>query len=200
MDDSTPTKEWPAADWEGGQQTPADPNTPVEHRFLLRLRDNPDDLAMRMVFADWLEEIGQAKKAEIVRLLADPPAEDSEAAKRLYVLSDAVTDEWIAIVTRTAIEKCDSPFKFQCPKSWESLTSTDDATVRHCGTCNEAVFFCTTLAQVRIHGLARRCVAFSPKYLRSQGLEEYDGNDMLVEMGEVDVGSEWLDEMPTEVR
>ncbi len=196
MDDSTPTKEWPAQDWQNGQKTPTDANTPVEHRFLLRLRDNPDDLAMRMVFADWLEETGQAKKAEIVRLLAEAPAEDSDAAKRLYVLSDTVEDEWLAIVTRTAIEKCDSPFKFQCPKSWESLTSTDDATVRHCTTCDQAVFFCTNLSQVRIHGKAKRCVAFSPKFMRSQGVEEYDGHEMM--MGEV--SSEWLDEMPTEVR
>lgn len=198
MDDSTPTKEWPAQDWQNGQKTPTDANTPIEHRFLLRLRDHPDDLAMRMVFADWLEETGQAKKAEIVRLLAEAPAEHSDAANRLYVLSDAVEDEWLAIVTRTAIEKCDSPFKFQCPKSWESLTSTDDATVRHCSTCDRAVFFCTNLSQVRIHGEAKRCVAFSPKFMRSQGVDEYDGHEMM--MGEIDMSSEWLDDMPTEVR
>jgi uncharacterized protein (TIGR02996 family) len=199
MDDSTPTKEWPAVDWQNGQKTPTDANTPVEHRFLLRLRDNPDDLAMRMVFADWLEETGQAKKAEIVRLLAEAPAEHSEAAKRLYVLSDAVTDEWIAIVTRTAIEKCDSPFKFQCPTAWESLTSTDDATIRHCSTCDQAVFFCTTLSQVRVHGKAKRCVAFSPKFMRSQGLEEYEGDEMMM-LGEVDVSSEWFEDVETQVR
>lgn len=198
MDDSTPTKEWPAQDWQNGQKTPTDANTPVEHRFLLRLRDNPDDLAMRMVFADWLEETGQARKAEIVRLLAEAPAEDSDAAKRLYVLSDAVEDEWLAIVTRTAIEKCDSPFKFQCPKSWESLTSTDDATIRHCTTCDQAVFFCANLSQVRVHGMAKRCVAFSPKFLRSQGLDEYDGHEMM--MGEIDMTSEWLEDAETQVR
>lgn len=203
MDDSTPTKEWPAQDWQH-QKTPADPDTPVEHRFLLRLRDHPGDLEMRMVFADWLEQSGQAKKAEIVRLLAEAPAEYSDAAKRLHALSDAVDDEWLAIVTRTAIEKCDSPFKFQCPKVWESLTSTDDATVRHCSTCNQAVFFCANLSQVRVHGMAKRCVAFSPKFMRSQGVDEYEneptgaGHEMM--MGEVDMSSEWLDEMPTEVR
>lgn len=199
MDDSTPTKEWPAQDWQH-QKTPADPDTPVEHRFLLRLRDHPGDLEMRMVFADWLEQSGQAKKAEIVRLLAEAPAEYSDAAKRLHALSDAVDDEWLAIVSRTSIEKCESPFTFQCPKAWEALTPTDDAAVRHCGSCDQPVFFCSSLAQIRTHAAAERCVAFSSKLVRPEGLRTYDDHTPAMMMGDVDPDHEWLDDMPTEVR
>jgi len=194
MDDSTPTQEWTR-----DTKTPVDPDTPVEHRFLLRLRDHPDDLAMRMVFADWLEETGRADKAAIVRAFAEPRADDAPP----LVLTTEVEREWLAIVSRAPIERCDVRFRFQCPKAWESLTSTDDATVRHCGTCEKPVFFCSDLTEVRVHGGAKRCVAFSPRLLRTEALAEYEdeatGSTMM--MGEIDVDpGEWLEDAPTLVR
>jgi len=30
-------------------------------------------------------------------------------------------------------------FAFECPLTWESLAPTEDAAVRHCGSCNKTV-------------------------------------------------------------
>jgi uncharacterized protein (TIGR02996 family) len=186
FDEEAPT---PADGWDADQRTVSDPDTPVELRFLMQLRDNPDDLAMRMVFADWLEEHDHRDKAEVVRLLADPPAEGSPAMYRLRVASTNLDREWMAIVSRAPIDRCEAPaFRFKCPKAWESLTSTDDPAVRHCGACMKHVYFCETLQEVREHAESLRCVAFSSRLVRERALEEYDhGGDVPddIDMGEI---------------
>ncbi|MBA2539550.1 MAG: TIGR02996 domain-containing protein [Deltaproteobacteria bacterium] len=188
-DDSATTGEWRVDDWETDQKTRDDPDTPVEQRFLLQLRDNPEDLAMRMVFADWLEEHDQHEKAEVVRLLAEQPAEGTPAMRRLRLASTTLDREWMAIVSRAPIERCEAPtFRFRCPKSWEALTSTDDPTVRFCGACRSNVYFCSTLPEVREHAEALRCVAFSARLSRASAIEEYDHGDTEVLMGDIDPG------------
>lgn len=177
MDDSA---EWPVLEWERDVATHVDPDTPVEHRFLLRLRDNPDDLAMRMVFADWLETTAQVEKAETVRLLAEVPVEGSPEMTRLRLLGTTLDREWMAILSRAPIDKCPTSnlqFRYQCPKSWESLESTDDATVRFCKQCSKNVYFCSSLPEVRDHASKERCVAFSPRLSRAEALREYEYSD-----------------------
>src|SRR5947209_2024989 len=47
--------------------------------FLADIRDNPDDDAVRLVFADWLEDHGDPERAEFIRLqvrLAQMPEHD----------------------------------------------------------------------------------------------------------------------------
>ena len=183
MDDAAATGEW-SEEFEGDAHTRNDPETPVEHRFLLRLRDNPDDLAMRMVFADWLEETAQVEKAETVRLLAEVPVEGSHAMIRLRLLGTTLDREWMAIVSRAPIDKCPTQnlqFRYQCPKSWESLTSTDDATVRFCNQCSKNVHFCSSLTEVSDHASSDHCVAFSPRLSRTEALQEYDRNSFFEE-------------------
>jgi uncharacterized protein (TIGR02996 family) len=174
VDDAATTGEW-QNDFKD-EKTVDDPDTPVEQRFLLQLRDNPNDLAMREVFADWLEEHAQPEKAEVVRLLAEQPAEGTPAMHRLRVVSASLGHQWMAIVSRATIARCRAPatFKFRCPKSWESLTSTDNPTVRACGACQQNVYFCSTLTQVRVHADAQHCVAFSAHLVRGEADEEYD--------------------------
>src|SRR5580765_3081701 len=36
--------------------------------FLLAIRERPDDLGPRLVYADWLEERGECDRAELIRL------------------------------------------------------------------------------------------------------------------------------------
>lgn len=167
-------------EWEHSEPTPSDPDTPVEQRFLLRLRDNPEDLAMRMVYADWLEERDQAHKATFLRMLAD---EVDGMAARLRHAARGLPHEWLAIVSRAPIEKCAPQFQFKCPRSWEALAGTDDAKVRHCGTCARNVYFCIDLETVRMRGRAGDCVAFCASLVRDKALEEYDGDEVF--MGEI---------------
>jgi uncharacterized protein (TIGR02996 family) len=164
-----------------------------EQRFLLELQHHPEDLAMRMVFADWLEERGQPAKALVVRLLGDPPKPDTHEAMQLQVASSHLDADWLAAVTRTEIENCEHAyvepgpkFRFRCPLAWEGLSSTQDPSVRHCDSCKRPVFFCANLAEVRSHAEARNCVAFSPTLVKSEALRAVThphGDDMW--MGEV---------------
>ncbi len=181
--DDAVTGEYPSV-WDADAKTPADPDTPVEMRFVLRLRDNPDDLGMRMVYADWLEERGHTAKAEVVRLLAEPPAEGTPAMARLREAVVGLPADWVATVARAPIEKCDV-LTFKCPLAWEALPGTDDAEVRHCGSCNRNVYFCATLDQVRERGRQKQCVAFSPRLVRASALEDYANPDQEMWMGEV---------------
>jgi len=193
MDDTAATGEWLADEFDRDAKTRNDPDTPVEQGFLLQLRDNPDDLAMRMVFADWLEQTAQGDKAEAVRLLAEVPVEGSPTMSRLRVLGTTLDTEWMAIVSRAPIDKCPTSnlqFRYQCPRSWEALTSTDRSSVRFCNQCNREVHFCSTLDDVRRHADAVDCVAFSPVLVRADALHAYDhGEDTnsstAVWMGEV---------------
>jgi len=174
-------------EWDRDVTTPADPDTPVEMRFVLAVRDAPDDLATRMVYADWLEQRGQVGKAEVVRLLADPPAEGTEEMARLRDTVEGLPADWVATISRAPIDKCAVEFRFQCPRAWDALATTDLADVRHCSQCDRQVFFCSSLEDVRTRGRRGECVAFSPRLVRSDALVEYehvDDEDMIV-LGEI---------------
>lgn len=170
----------PVEEWEDIGKTALDPDTPIEQRFLLRLGDQPNDLEMRAVFADWLDERGQRDKAELLRLVSGAQPPD---AARVAALARQVDPVWRAIVSRAAIDRCDARFAFRCPLRWESLASTDDARVRRCGTCQREVYFCTDLDEVQLRGRRGDCVALCASLPRERALEEYDGD--FVEMGEL---------------
>ncbi|HEU0036324.1 MAG TPA: TIGR02996 domain-containing protein [Kofleriaceae bacterium] len=175
----------PTSEWFAEEPTRDDPHTPVEQRFVLDIRDHPDDPAMRMVYADWLEQRDAHRKAEFVRAQLEPA--DERTAEQWFAIRQAaarLSPEWRAVVSRVPIDRCSVDFKFQCPKRWESLTSTDAPDVRFCGTCRRNVYFCTDLDQVRRLGRRGECVAFCASLNRESALEEYDGPIEMM-MGEV---------------
>jgi uncharacterized protein (TIGR02996 family) len=180
-------------EWKRDIATRVDADTPVEQRFLLQLRDTPNDLEMRMVFADWLEERGFVNKAEVVRLLADPPIDGSEAMRLLRQASQYLPPDWLAIVSRSPIERCAVSFAFKCPLKWDALASTDAPTIRHCDRCDRQVHFCSSLDQVREHGAIGNCVAFSSALVRAQALDAYDEEIMMGEVADPGI----TDEIPT---
>lgn len=172
-------EEEPTADWSTGEQTRSDPDTQVEQRFLLRLLDNPDDVEMRAVYADWLEDRGHARKATFLRLVSVPNAD----GPKLREVGLELDPSWRALVSRVPIERCGVRWQFQCPRAWDALTSIQEANVRHCTVCQRKVYFCTDLHQVRAHGRAGNCVAFCATLIRDQAQDEYDGEDIL--MGDI---------------
>ena len=92
-----------------------------------------------------------------------------------------------SIVSRAPIDKCPTTnlqFRYQCPRSWESLTSTDDATIRFCNQCQKHVYFCSSLQEVRSNASDNRCVAFSPAIARHHALQAYDEGEEIM-MGDV---------------
>lgn len=58
----------------------------------------------------------------------------------------------------SVIENC--PMAFECPKTWESLASTDNPGVRHCDTCRQNVTFCADADTLEKMTATGACVAF----------------------------------------
>jgi uncharacterized protein (TIGR02996 family) len=57
-----------------------------ERALLAGIRENPDDPALRLILADWLDGEGQADRAEFVRLLCRAEAETDVAGRALVEL------------------------------------------------------------------------------------------------------------------
>lgn len=70
-----------------------------EDAFLAALAENPADDVRRLVYADWLEERGEAEKANYLRLAcrtveALGTVEEKPLVERLVVASSNLTAEW----------------------------------------------------------------------------------------------------------
>jgi hypothetical protein len=49
--------------------------------------------------------------------------------------------------TRRTVRNCDNVWSYNCPKDWEKLKATREASVRRCGFCKHDVHLCTTDAE-----------------------------------------------------
>ena len=129
------------------------------------------DAATHLVYADWLEENGDLRRAELLRCqdalraLAgrDDPA-FVEHSRRLRQLATVVDLEWRMRVASAPVEGCRAQvrFDFQCPKQWNELAETGTPEIRFCDLCREQVFYCATLLEARQHAWYGRCVAVDP--------------------------------------
>jgi uncharacterized protein (TIGR02996 family) len=146
--------------------------------FLRTLHDDPTDAVTRTVYADWLEEQddpGNAARAEFLRTedeLATLPAEDQRRVAlqaRLQELAGGLDSDWLAVVSRAAVENCAVSFEYECPLHWDNLTPTEDRAVRFCSACRQEVHYCDTLAQAQRHAWNGHCVAVDARVLRRPG-------------------------------
>jgi uncharacterized protein (TIGR02996 family) len=159
--------------------------------FLDAILAAPDDPAVRLVYADWLDEHGEPERAEFLRTeasLSVLPENNPRRAgllKRLRALQLTVGDEWAASIDRSRIEGCyihdfiettqrhDDPlrvaFAFQCPQEWEKLAPTDDPLVRYCEACKEPVFHCGSVKLAQQHANRGHCVAVDSRLVRKKG-------------------------------
>jgi tetratricopeptide (TPR) repeat protein len=60
---------------------------------------------------------------------------------------------------------CQEPFEFQCPKSWNSMTQTNDSSIRYCEVCSKNVHMCLTPDEFISNGKLGRCVAIPEEIL-----------------------------------
>lgn len=156
----------------------------VEAEFLLEIFETPSDSKPKMVYADWLEEQGDAR-AEFLRLdieLQNRTKESLDYQELLAARSELLPQidrDWINLLGKAAIEKCDSranranrrisgdpstsqvvEFEFRCPKRWENLSPQPHTTeMRICAECNKGVHYCYTISQAREHARQGHCVA-----------------------------------------
>src|SRR4051794_3547820 len=86
-----------------------------EGDFLRKLSENPADDTLRMIYADWLDELGDEaskKKAQFlrvtVRLMGPIQRVGWRHARRkeLHELAKELPGEWLAVVSRLKIENC----------------------------------------------------------------------------------------------
>src|SRR5436305_13940628 len=65
-----------------------------------------------------------------------------------------------ALKTKRTIRNCPLPvFRQVCPREWEQLALTEDASVRHCAQCNQDVYLCSTDDETLNHARAGHCIA-----------------------------------------
>jgi len=138
---------------------------PEEDRAFLRaIQNNPADVSLWLIYADWLEEFGDPR-AEYLRLelrrelLPESHPQRKSIRERLEQLYPTLDPDWVAVFDRPAIENCSSEFNFRCPRLWESLQATARPDVRLCSICQQAVYFCHDLRTAHEHLKLGQCVA-----------------------------------------
>jgi uncharacterized protein (TIGR02996 family) len=146
-----------------------------ERAFVRMIAAEPGDGGTRLVYADWLEEQGEADQAAFLRLeaqLAHTPVTHANFARltrEFQALHARLDPLWLARIDRTEVENCFIQFEVPCPKRWERLRPTADDGVRFCETCRKNVYHCATIESARGHARADHCVAVDSRLARQPG-------------------------------
>jgi uncharacterized protein (TIGR02996 family) len=158
---------------------PDDPDRdPQESAFLTSILEDPDDDATRLIFADWLEENGQADKSAFVRLevgmsqLPQHSPRYPEIRDQLLRLDEAIGKGWSLSLIRTGrLLNCGGTrtkdpflrFAYQCPNRWTDLRATADESVRYCAECRKNVHFCASKHEAEAHAVQGHCIAIGSR-------------------------------------
>ncbi len=145
-----------------------------EQAFIRAILDQPADTALRLVYADWLEERGDAesmRRAEFLRVECEMdglPTNHPKRAQRqtrLRELRAKIDDEWWQQLDWAPVDYC-VKFEYQCPQRWDSLQPTDDPAVRHCPECRQKVYYCRSAREVERRADSGECVAIDSRHPR----------------------------------
>jgi uncharacterized protein (TIGR02996 family) len=135
---------------------------------------DPANAALRLAYADWLEEQGSADSfrfAEYIRVECEmdglPPEHPRRRGlhARLREIRGAVSDERWRELDWARVEYC-VEFEYRCPQRWDALVATKDPKVRHCRECHEDVHYCSTSEEAHRLADAGCCVAIDSRQLR----------------------------------
>jgi uncharacterized protein (TIGR02996 family) len=162
--------------WDPDDQPPSTYEA-IEEQFLADIRAAPADFALRVVYADWLEQQGKLRKATLARLLSVDPIAGSPERVEIRELGSQIPHDWMATLARGEIDGCEQERQRECSQRWETLASTEQPRVRRCPTCERAVHFCGSLAAVGAHEMER--VVYGPLLDPADGVDYYDGRRYL---------------------
>src|SRR5688572_5761980 len=104
-----------------------------ENAFIRAILADPRDRTLRLVYADWLEERGDAEsdsRAEYLRVecqLDSLPSGDKtrrQLRARLMQLRGVVGDDWWRQLDWAKVDYC-VEFAYRCPQRWDTLQPTD---------------------------------------------------------------------------
>jgi uncharacterized protein (TIGR02996 family) len=160
---------------------------PDERRFCLAILNDPNDDALKLEYAQRLEEVADPR-GEFLRLeclLAGPEPRGPippGLQTRYRELVDQVSRYhwWLLIVKRNdRILNCGSAarqqlavrFRYECPNQWESLAPTPEVGVRYCKDCQRNVFFCDSAESAEQHARAGDCITVPRRVTASVGKE-----------------------------
>lgn len=60
-------------------------------------------------------------------------------------------------------------WEFECPNRWEDLQGTVDESIRHCESCQQSVYLCTTIDQINRRARLGQCVAWVEQTVDDEG-------------------------------
>ena len=134
----------------------------------LRGRDEVREEFLRLEYllsrTDHIDEIGrqsQARYRELLRLLV-PFAEWLRIVKQ----NDRILNCGQGPPQPLAVR-----FRYQCPNQWETLSLTQEAEVRYCGSCQRNVYFCDSVESVEQHAREGDCIAVRKRVTALAGEE-----------------------------
>jgi uncharacterized protein (TIGR02996 family) len=145
-----------------------------EDALIRAILADPGDPALRLVYADWLEERGDAdsvRRAEYLRVecrLDGLPSADRSRRRlhaQLLELRKLVGDAWWRQFDWAKVEYC-VEFAYRCPQRWDTLLPTGDDAVRHCSVCQRDVHYCGSVRQADQLAEAGECVAIDSRLAR----------------------------------
>lgn len=142
-----------------------------EDAFIRTILADPGNAAPRLVYADWLDERGDADsacRAEYLRVeceldrLRSKDRKKRPLQERLSKLREFVGDDWWRQFDYAKVEYC-VEFEYKCPQRWDTLQPTDNTAVRHCQVCQQEVYYCEDTGEARQRADAGQCVAIDTR-------------------------------------
>lgn len=122
----------------------------------------------RIVYADWLEEHGHADRATLLRAEVElPEPERVQLAKR-------TPGAWRTVVARAPVARCGLTFGESCTKRWDAMSRTEHDDVRHCGSCDQPIYYVRSLDEAAFRGQRRECIAIDAALVVSTATAAYD--------------------------
>lgn len=153
-----------------------------EDALLAAVVADPASSLPRLAYADWLDDRGDAARAELVRLevhLVAAPADDA-ALVRFRDLAAGCDPGWLSRFVRPEVARCGLRFNFACTNRWDALEPTALPTERFCGECDQFV----TLSLGRVEAMRRaragQCVAVDRRLVNPADLPTADDGRMLI--------------------
>lgn len=139
-------------------------------------------------YRDWLLARDDVR-GELMSLLevleqTEQPAGASVMRERLRALVREVDPQWLRYIRRyTRVLNCGQlqddaeplvRFKYECPRSWESLQLTETPMERHCDACRRTVYLCTDTEQAENRARSGHCIAVPSALARKAESEAYE--------------------------
>ena len=152
-----------------------------EAALFAAVRESPGNDDARLIYADWLEEQGDAR-AEYLRLerqwnrLPWSGRAGSPIRARLVELTHRLPLEWIAAVARANIAGCPDEYIDLCPRAWEALPDGDHSRERRCPACRQLVIYCRSVAEAVRYTARNVRVAVDPTLPRNLADLSSSGN------------------------